>query len=149
MTIVFDMDNTLVDELGASVRPGIKALLNRLKKENHVLVLWTNSTRDRALSIMNDHDLRQFFKMMIFRENYDPQNKGLNKDIRKVKGDMLVDDDPSEISFVISIKKKGFEITPYRKGNVPDKRELAKLYSIIKSSGKTSYSFILKQVGFG
>ncbi len=136
MTIVFDMDNTLVDEFGATVRPGMRALLYRLKKENHVLVLWTNSTRNRALSIMNDHDLRQFFKLMIFRENYDPQNRGLNKDIRKVKGDMLIDDDPSEISYVKSIKKKGFEITPFRKGGTPDKRELTKLYSIIKSSGK-------------
>ncbi len=136
MTIVFDMDNTLVDEFGATVRPGMRALLNRLKKENHVLVLWTNSTRNRALSIMNDHDLRQFFTLMIFRENYDPQNRGLNKDIRKVKGDMLIDDDPSEISYVKSIKKKGFEITPFRKGGTPDKRELTKLYSIIKSSGK-------------
>ncbi len=136
MTIVFDMDNTLVDEFGATVRPGMRALLNRLKKENHVLVLWTNSTRNRALSIMNDHDLRQFFTLMIFRENYDPQNRGLSKDIRRVKGDMLVDDDPSEISYVKSIKKKGFEITPFRKGNDPDKRELTRLYSIIKSSGK-------------
>ena len=136
MTIVFDMDNTLVDEFGATVRPGIKALLYRLKKEKHVLVLWTNSTRNRALTILNDHDLRQFFNSLIFRENYDPQNRGLNKDIRKVKGDMLVDDDPVEISYVKSIKKKGFEITPFRKGNSPDKRELAKLYSIIKSSGR-------------
>ena len=39
MTIIFDMDNTLVDEFGATVRPGMRALLNRLKKENHVLIL--------------------------------------------------------------------------------------------------------------
>jgi hydroxymethylpyrimidine pyrophosphatase-like HAD family hydrolase len=133
MTIVFDMDNTLVDEFGASVRPGIMALLNRLKKEGHDLVLWTNSTRSRALSILNDHDLKCFFRLLIFRENYDPENRGLHKDIRKIKGDMLVDDDPSEINYVHSIRKLAFKISPYRKGSASNKKELARLYSVIKS----------------
>ena len=46
---------------------------------------------------------------MIFRENYDPQNKGINKDIRKVKGDMLVDDDPSEIRQIMDDIDERFE----------------------------------------
>jgi len=31
MKIVFDLDNTLVDSFGASLRPGIEPLLSRLR----------------------------------------------------------------------------------------------------------------------
>ena len=55
MIIVFDMDNTLTDELGATLRSGIIVFLERLKKEKHELKLWTNSKKERALSILNDH----------------------------------------------------------------------------------------------
>jgi len=61
MVIVFDMDNTLVDEFGSSVRPGIVDLLKRLRQSGITLVLWTNSRRDRAREILRIHDLHKYF----------------------------------------------------------------------------------------
>ena len=133
LTIVFDMDNTLTDEFGADVRPEIVALLNRLKREGHILTLWTNSKRQRALEILSAHNLRKYFSKQIFRENYDPEEKDLRKDIREVKGDILIDDDPQEIEYVKSIGRGGFLISPFRKGNTPEKTEIAVLYKSISS----------------
>jgi len=137
MVIVFDMDNTLTDEFGTSVRPGIIILLEKLINEDHTLVMWTNSAEQRARSIMFDHKLHRYFSQFIYREDYDPGNKGKPKDIRKVNGDVLIDDDPEEIRFVKSTGKRGFLISPYRKGKKPKKNEI-----------KDLYSFIQKQPGF-
>ena len=134
MVIVFDMDNTLADEFGASVRPGMTALLERLLREKHTLVLWTNSKRDRAREILRTLDLQQYFSTFIFRENYDLHEKGVPKDIRKVKGDFLIDDDPDEIEYVQSVGKKGFLIKAYRKGSTPAAEELAEVYRSIKKA---------------
>ena len=124
MIIVFDMDNTLADEFGKEVRPGILDLLQGLRNEGHVLVLWTSSTRQRARIILREHDLDRFFARFVYREDYDPQNEGLVKDIRSVDGDVLVDDDPKQVNFVNSIDKRGVLITAYRGGEDPDPDEL-------------------------
>ncbi len=87
--IVFDMDNTLADEFGKGTRPGIIEFLNKLKSDGYSLSLWTSSTRNRALTILNDHNLRHYFKIMVFRENYDPDRQGKVKDIREIEGDIL------------------------------------------------------------
>jgi len=134
MNIVIDMDNTLTDEFGSSTRPGIVEFLQKLKNEGHVLLLWTNSTKERAVSILSDHKLNLFFSKFIFREDYDPKNIGLNKDIRNIKGDILIDDDPNEINYMKKINKKGILITSYRKGKSCDKNELNEIYKQIKSS---------------
>ena len=128
MRIVFDMDNTLTDELGATVRPGMKKLLARLVRDGHDLVLWTNSRKKRAVDILADHDLRRFFGLCLFREDYDPADEGLRKDIRKVKGDWLVDDDPTETRYAQSIGRKAFNISAYRKSSRPELKELTLLY---------------------
>jgi FMN phosphatase YigB (HAD superfamily) len=128
MTVVFDMDNTLIDELGSTVRPGMTGLLEALRKEGHVLVLWTNSRKQRALGILRDLDLRRHFSQCIFREDYDPEERDLPKDIRRVRGDILIDDDPALISYVGSIGKKGILISPYRKGARADPGELASIH---------------------
>ena len=131
LVIVFDMDNILVDEFGSSVRPGIVALLQRLRKDGHTLVLRTNSRRDRAMEILRIHDLRRHFRVCICREDYDPDEQDVPKDIRRIKGDILVDDDPEAIAYVRSIGRKGFLILPYRKGAAADRKELADLYGTI------------------
>jgi hydroxymethylpyrimidine pyrophosphatase-like HAD family hydrolase len=136
MHIVFDMDNTLSDELGRTVRPGIVELLDRLKGEGHTLSLWTSSTRIRALLILRDLGLREYFITCIFREDYDPESQGKGKDIRRVNGDCLIDDDPKQVKFVRSVGKKAFLIKPYRGGSATDHGELDKLYkSIRRASG--------------
>jgi phosphoglycolate phosphatase-like HAD superfamily hydrolase len=125
MNIVFDMDNTLVDELGATKRPGIDQLLVRLGAEGHVLHLWTTSGRDRAVTILRDHDLRRYFKTCVYREDFDPDRKGLGKDIRKIGGDVLVDDDLKQINYMKAIGKKGVLVESYRKNmNIADTHQI-------------------------
>jgi phosphoglycolate phosphatase-like HAD superfamily hydrolase len=131
MIVVFDMDNTLVDELGATVRPGIVGLLEQLRKDGHTLVIWTSSRRERASEILAHHGLRRHFRACICREDYDPDDKGIPKDIRRIKGDILVDDDPDAVRYVRLVGRKGFQITPYRKNASVDKRELVSLYAAI------------------
>lgn len=112
--IVFDMDNTLVDEFGATVRPGMQQLLKTLHGD-YRLYLWTNSMRQRAVSILSEHGLRPFFEKCIFREDYDPGNKGLAKDLRKVDGRFIVDDDPAEIEYNRKNGIAGYLVTAYRR----------------------------------
>ncbi|MBP7283413.1 MAG: DUF705 domain-containing protein [Leptospiraceae bacterium] len=131
MIIVFDMDNTLTDEMGSSLRPGIIVLLQKLVKEKFELKLWTNSKKDRAISILHEHKLKLYFSEFVFRENYDPEDKGIRKDIRKVKGEILIDDDPKEIQYVKSIGKDGFLISSFRKGKAVKENELEEVYKFI------------------
>ncbi len=132
MKIVFDMDCTLTDGWGTVVRPGMVELLQRLKTEGHDLVVWTSSPRDRARRVLADLKLETFFGGFTFREDYDPDNEGKPKDIRKVGGDFLVDDDPKQIDFVKSIGKRGFLITDYWKESTPNPAELEKLHKAIQ-----------------
>jgi phosphoglycolate phosphatase-like HAD superfamily hydrolase len=113
--IVFDMDNTLVDEFGATVRPGMVEFLGGLKSKGCTLYLWTNSSRDRAREILVRHGLHGYFEKCIFREDYDPGNRGISKDIGTIGGELLIDDDPAEIEFVKKRGYAGFLIAPYRK----------------------------------
>lgn len=126
------MDNTLVDEFGASVRPGIIELLTKLKNQEYTLILWTNSRKERAVGIILDNNLRQFFSKFIFREDYDPEEKGIPKDIRKVNGDILIDDYPEEIKYTKSIGKSGILVKSYRKNSKVEKDEFAELKKIFK-----------------
>jgi FMN phosphatase YigB (HAD superfamily) len=73
MTIVFDMDNTLTDDTGATVRPGMVGLLENLIAKGHKLALFTNSTKQRALLILRENGLRKYFSSITCREDYDPQ----------------------------------------------------------------------------
>jgi predicted phosphatase len=138
--VVFDMDNTLVDELGATLRPGMLQLLGKLREDGHTLVLWTSSRRERAMDILAHHDLRRHFKACICREDYDPNDQGIPKDIRRIKGDILVDDDPQAVRYVHSIGRAGFQVESYRKNMRVREGELAELYAAIgrvkRKSGK-------------
>jgi FMN phosphatase YigB (HAD superfamily) len=132
MTIAFDLDNTLVDSFGAAVRPGIARLLSRLRAEGHTLILWTNSRRERALDILRLHDLRRHFRTCICREDYDPDEKDLPKDIRRVSGDILVDDDPQAIAYLRSLGRKGILVRPFRKGSAVGRGEMTRIYDQIR-----------------
>ena len=135
MLIVFDMDNTLADEFGSAPRPGMHGLLQRLLADGHKLALWTNSTGRRAKTILMDLGFRRYFSIFKFREDYDPGNRGKMKDIRQIGGDILIDDDPAEVRYVNSIKKKGILISAYRKGAEPPEDELEDIYKQIKAAG--------------
>jgi len=98
-------------------------------------VLWTNSRRDRTHDMLQLHDLRKHFTTVICREDYDPKEQDVRKDIRKVKGDLLVDDSPEEIAYQKTIGRKGFLVSPFRKGKPADTKELLELYKLIRRGG--------------
>lgn len=116
MRIAFDLDNTLVDELGKSARPGVRDLLARLRADGHTLILFTQSTKARARIILRDHNLEEHFGEFFFREDWDHQNVNPPKDLRLVRADALVDDDPKHIAFARSLGKRGILVRSYRGG---------------------------------
>lgn len=128
MHIVIDMDNTLTDDHGSTTRPGIVEFLQRLRGEGHTLTLWTNSATERAKGILGTHGLHRFFDRFVFREDYDPQNTGASKDIRKIQGDVLIDDDPQEVRYVKSVGRRGILIRSFRKGGKLEAGELEEVY---------------------
>jgi len=71
MKIAIDMDNTIIDEFGSTLRHGIIDFLEELSSR-HELILWTNSKRIRTMEILDHFDLRKYFSKIITRENYDP-----------------------------------------------------------------------------
>jgi len=137
MKIVIDMDNTLTDLNGKHVRPGIETLLQMLIKDRHTLVLWTNSPKMRAIDILRDNQLMKYFSEFIYREDYDPSNRGLHKDIGKIGADLIIDDDPAEIEFNKKKKKRGILVKSYMSASTkigPD--EYKKIYSQVKKRRK-------------
>lgn len=116
--IVFDLDNTIVDEMGRFLRPGIKPLLNKLKKKS-ILILWSSSTRERGESILRQFDISHLFERTIFREDYYEKSKF--KDVGIVNGDILIDDDPAEIRYNKKNNANAYLIPPFRgkEGNEP------------------------------
>jgi len=112
--IAVDLDNTLVDELGKSTRPGIRNLLIRLQADGHTLILFTQSTKERARIILRDHKLEELFVEFLFREDWDPANQNPPKDLRLARADALIDDDPKHIEFARSLGKRGILVSRYR-----------------------------------
>jgi len=131
MKIVIDLDNTLTDEFGNTKRPEVDKFLMKLIKDKHELILWTNSTSQRAKKILYDHNLKQYFSKFIFREDYDPENKGLNKNIVLVNADLIIDDDPDEIQFAKNMGRNGILVKSYRKNSQIEPDELNKVYEKI------------------
>jgi len=118
--------------MGKYLRPGVVELLERLKSDGHRLSVWTSSTRKRALTVLNDLGLRKYFTDFIFREDYDPENLGVIKDIRRVNGDCLIDDDLKQVNFTKSVGKKAFLVRSYRGGLTASLREMDELYKFIR-----------------
>ena len=134
MKIVFDMDNTLADEFGKEMRPNVDRLLAALRRDGHELVLWTSSTKPRAEEILSRLNLRQFFSQFLFREDYDPNNEGLVKDIGRVEAVAIVDDDPKQVDAANDAGLQGVLISAYR-GGAETKEELVRIYAALSQSG--------------
>ena len=120
MHIYFDLDHTLVDDAGGTVRPGIRELLEELKDLGHTLSIWTASTEKRASEVLERLDLKSYFTHFVFRDDYDPNSEGFPKDIRYRDGDLLIDDTPSHIEYARSIGKRGILIPAYITENQDD-----------------------------
>jgi hypothetical protein len=132
MKIVFDLDNTIVDERGRNLRPGIIELLTYLFKR-HTLILWSSSSRQRGEQILKDHNLQMYFKRTIFREDY-LDNSYTFKDIAIIKADYIIDDDPKEIDFNKKKGQRGFLVKSYRGSEKVESLELKKLKSDIEAT---------------
>src|SRR4051812_35644971 len=135
MRIAVDMDNTLFDDFGQRVRPGILALLGGLRQDGHELVLWTSSTRERAVKILAEHKVEALFSAFRFREDYDPKNTGAVKDLRAIDADAIIDDDPKHIEFAKTIGKIGILVASYR-GAVLRSDDLAHVLPALRPAKK-------------
>ena len=116
MHIYLDLDHTLIDELGQTVRPGMFELLESFKANNLQLSIWTASTKERAEPIIHELGLANYFTAFVYREDWwgDATLGGTQpKDIRYGNGDMLIDDSPRHCKFVESIGLKAFRVEPY------------------------------------
>jgi phosphoglycolate phosphatase-like HAD superfamily hydrolase len=126
MKIAIDMDNTIIDEMASTLRPGILDFLEKVSIKNE-LILWTNSRRIRAMEILEYFDLRKYFVKIISRENYDPEEKGTRKDIGKYGYDILIDDDIEEIEYNNKNGKTGILVEAYRRNKKIDENEMEKI----------------------
>ena len=126
MKIAIDMDNTIIDELASTLRPGILNFLEKVSIKNE-LVLWTNSKRIRAMEILEYFNIRKYFIKIISRENYDPEEKGIRKDIGKYNYDIIIDDDIEEIEFNKKNGKVGILVESYRRNKKVDENEMEKI----------------------
>ena len=126
MKIAIDMDNTIIDEFGSTLRPGILNFLEEISTR-HELILWTNSKRMRAMEIIDHFDIRKYFTKIISRENYDPQEIGLKKDINQYDYDILIDDDPEEIKYNENRGRTGILVETYKKNKKVDENEFKQI----------------------
>jgi len=126
MRIAIDMDNTIIDEFGSTLRPGIIDFLEELSSR-HELILWTNSKRLRTMEILDHFTIRKYFSKIITRENYDPQEKNLSKDISEYGLDIIIDDDIKEINYNTNKGKRAVLISPYRKNKKVNEKELKEI----------------------
>jgi len=123
MKIAIDMDNTIIDELASTLRPGIINFLERVSTK-HELILWTNSKRMRAMEVLEYFNLRKYFVKIISRENYDPEERGIKKDIEKYNYDIIIDDDIEEIEYNKKNGKVGILVEAYRKDKKINENEM-------------------------
>jgi hypothetical protein len=115
--IVFDLDNTLVGRNG-QIRPNVIELLDKLKKNDNELILWTHSTSDRTANILQKNGLGKYFNKVITREDYENPLLGENtlKNIKSIGADLLIDNRQSNIDSVIKSGGEALKISTYKTG---------------------------------
>ena len=133
MHIYFDLDHTIIDDTGKDLRPGILELFEWCLGNSIRISLWTGSTEERSRDILEKLHLYKFFSHLVFREDYDPDRIGLGKNINYQDGDLLVDDDPKQITYVESLAKKGYKLSKFTSiAQPPPTQELGELKSFIE-----------------
>lgn len=106
--IVWDLDGTVVGLVRTpagtriSLRPGIVRVLEKLRRDGHTLVLWTFGTRRWWWRVREAFPvLRDVFAEVWTRDELPgklTEGRGFPepvKDIRMVRGDVLVDNEPA------------------------------------------------------
>jgi FMN phosphatase YigB (HAD superfamily) len=138
MKIAVDMDNTLFDEWGKDVRPGVRQLLDALRSDGHELVLFTSSTRQRALQILEWHGFTHYFTAKYFREDYDPENRGVIKDLAQIGADILIDDDPKHCAAAKQAGRIGILVKSYRGGASAGADEMDAVMEQVRQASRPS-----------
>lgn len=152
MVIVFDLDNTIIDEYGQKLRPGILELIKKLKHHHDILILWTNSKKERAEMILEELEIKMYFNKFIYREEYDPNELDGLKDIRKVQGDILIDDNPKQKLEAANLGFHVILVKPFTSTRNVQVDEMEQVYQEIKMIRQWGnfYPFIkyIKKLGF-
>jgi len=116
--VVIDLDLTLVDGRG-KLFPGAKNFLLKLKSQGKSITLWTHSTEARTNAILSREGIARIFDRIITREKYEPTGSSPDalKDIRKIGGDILIDNSGIQARRYAELGLEGKVITP--KADVP------------------------------
>ena len=76
------------------------------------------------MEILDHFGIRKYFMKIISRENYDPQEKGIMKNIGEYDVDILIDDDIEEIKYNERNGRTGILVSAYRKNKKINENEL-------------------------
>jgi len=131
--IVFDLDRTLIDGKG-NLRPDALKLLRKLKREGKTISLWTHSKKKRTMKILEKNKIKKYFDNILTREDY-AMGKSMHtfKDIKRIGGDILIDDSLKQITLQKKAGNLGLQITKYKGGK---SAAFKTLYSEIKEIEK-------------
>lgn len=61
-----DLRETEYLKKGVALKPGAEALLSYLKRKQYKIVLATSSTRERAVDVLDQNEIADFFDFMVF-----------------------------------------------------------------------------------
>lgn len=131
MNIFFDVDYTLVGGMDGSLRPGVREVFQRLKKDGHHIYVWSGVgprwhevRRHQLESLVIDC----FTKPIT---DYYQQMKAMNL---PVEPDLVVDDFPQ-----VAQALGGISVAPYTFENAND-REMERVYQTISSYAQNGHS---------
>lgn len=147
--IAIDLDNTIVNTSGSEIRDGMKEILKSLSAE-HEVILWTNAPKSRVYQVVfeNFREIRPFFSRIICRETYDPEGLNLPKDLRLYGLDLLIDDDPDEISFNLKNGKAAFLVRPFHRNSRKDRMNVTSLREFLTRETGTAFKPWSESAGF-
>ena len=66
--LVMETERDLMNE-GVDLKPGATSLLNYLKENGYRTAIASSSTGDRAMNILRQHDINQYFDAFVFAED--------------------------------------------------------------------------------
>jgi len=103
--IAFDYDKTIA--YGKQIRPGAKKLLNNLRNEEYKISLISAGKNSRITAHLKKLGLTEYFENIIT----DSKNKSL--DMKRIGGDVLIDNSEKEIAGLKSSGLKGKKVLSY------------------------------------
>lgn len=103
MNIFFDMDGTILSTED-EVRPYTKHIMNELRKDGHILYMWSGGGGSYCIRHAHKNELSQFIEGYFTKEVPLPNN---------IIPDLVIDDEEIVIKMAIADGKHGFKIKCY------------------------------------